>query len=1084
VRVRLLAGFSVTVGARTIGGGEWRLKKAADLVKLLALAPDHRMHRERITYLLWPELGSEAAANNLRQALHAARRVLVRGGSTADPSRYLRLEGELLALCPDGVLQVDADAFEAAAVAARRSRDPAAYRAALNLYAGDLLPEDRYEDWAEERRARLRQDHLALLIEVAGLLEERGDPGAAIEALREAVSQEPAHEEAHAGLMRLYARGGQRYQALRQYEQLREALRRRFGAEPGATSLRLHEEIVAGRVPVAGSAPSQGVTHAGAAHPSRHNVPPALSNFVGREQERVEVERALAMSRLLTLTGTGGSGKTRLALEVARELAGTHADGAWLAELAPLSDPKLLPQAVAAALGVRERSEKSGRSLVTSLIDALRPKETLLVLDNCEHLVDACARLAETLLASCPGLRILATSREALGVAGEAIWVVPPLSVPEPERPTTAEEIATSGSVLLFLDRARHRRPAFALTPQNVSAVAEICRRLDGIPLAIELAAARVATMGVEQIAARLGDSLGLLTAGSRTAAPRQQTLRAALEWSHRLLSEPERRLFARLSVFAGGFSLEAAEAVGSGGGIEEGDVLDLLSRLVDKSLVAAEATGEGEVRYGMLEPVRQYGRERLEASGEEDDLLSRHAAYFLAEAEAAEPELVGPQQGWWLNRLEREHGNMRAALGWSLERGDELGSRLGGSLSRFWYARGYLSEGRRWLEEGLSKGGVSAPVRAKALGEAGWLSEAQGDYEQARAAHEACLDIYRRLGDERGIAASLRNLGSVAASQGDHGRANELLEESLTMTRRSGTDTDVVRVLTTLGVLAISRDEHARAVVCFEEALSLARKSGDVRGVAVSLNNLGHATLLRGDAGRATALFEEVLAKDREVGDAQGTAISLINLALAALAQGGHERADELLVESLTLLRRVENKLVTVECLEAMAGVAGAQGNAQRAARLWGAAQALREDMGAPLPGDELAMLEPHLAAARSQLGTEAWEAVRAHGRTMTFEQALEYAFSGEGPEQPAIPTPGRVPRRKQPGVLTRREEEIAALVAQGLSNRQIASALFVSERTVEHHVSKAMRKLDAGSRAQVAAWAIRRELLTLDTQ
>jgi non-specific serine/threonine protein kinase len=399
--------------------------------------------------------------------------------------------------------------------------------------------------------------------------------------------------------------------------------------------------------------------------------------------------------------------------------------------------------------------------------------------------------------------------------------------------------------------------------------VAEICRRVDGIPLALELAAARVATMGAEQIAARVRDSLVLVITGNRTATPRQRTLRAALGWSHDLLIEPERKLFARLSVFVGGFSLEAAEAVASEDGIEEDEVLDLLSALVDKSLVVAEAMGEGEVRYGMLEPVRQYARERLEESGGTDDLLSRHAAYFLAEAQAAEPELVGPQQRRWLSRLDREHGNLRAALDWSLERGDELGLRLGVALSRFWYARGYLSEGRRWLEEGLGVvgGAASAPVRAKALGEAGALADYQGDFEQARVAHEASLDIYRRLGNERGIATSLRNLGSVAASQGHYGRATELLGESLTLLRRSGTDTDVVRVLIRLGTLAISRGEHARSVAWFEEALSLSRKTGDAIMVAISLNNLGHVTLLRGDPERATALFEECLMKEREVG-------------------------------------------------------------------------------------------------------------------------------------------------------------------------------------------------------------------------
>jgi DNA-binding SARP family transcriptional activator len=386
----LFGRFTISVGALTIGEYEWRLKKAKDLVKLLALAQDHRMHRERAMYLLWPELGTKAAANNLRQALHAARKVLDPVASTAASPSYLHLEGELLSLCPGMLLWVDLEAFEAAAAAARRSRDPAAYRAALNLYAGDLLPEDLYEDWAEERRTQARQTYLILLVEMAELFEERGDIGSATDALRQAVSEEPAHEEAHNHLIRLYARSGQRYQALRQYEQLREALRRRFGTEPGAASRSLYEEIVAGRTPGAGSPSSQEVSQ----RPQdsyQHNIPAALSTFVGREREMVEVERALAMTRLLTLTGVGGSGKTRLALEVARELAGTYPEGAWLAELAPLSNPELLPQAVAAALGLRERSEDSGQSFILSLIDALRSKNLLLVLDNCEHLVEPCA---------------------------------------------------------------------------------------------------------------------------------------------------------------------------------------------------------------------------------------------------------------------------------------------------------------------------------------------------------------------------------------------------------------------------------------------------------------------------------------------------------------------------------------------------------------------------------------------------------------------------------------------------------------------------------------------------------------------
>lgn len=1070
VRITLLGGFGVSVGACPVREDDWRLRKACDLVKLLALAPDHRLHRERVSYLLWPTLARDAAANNLRQAVHAARRALGGSGRTPIPAGYLTLEGELLALCPRSALWVDADAFEAAAAAARRSRDPAAYGAALNLYAGDLLPADLYEEWAEERRERLRQDRLSLLLEVAELREGEGDLKAAEEALRAVVTDEPAHEEAQVRLMRLYANTGQRYQALRQYETLREELRLRFGAEPGAAGRRLSEEIAGGEVSVAGGLRQARPSRGRPPSTPKHNIPAALSSFVGREREMVEVQRSLAMTRLLTLTGAGGTGKTRLATEAARELAGAYPDGAWMVDASALSDPQLLTRAAAAAFGVREQPEQP---LITSLADALRPKETLLVLDNCEHLIDACAHLSETLLGSCRGLRILATSRQALGIAGEMVWPVPPLSVPDPGRPATVEEVASSEAALLFSDRARHRRPDFALGPENARAVAEICRRLDGMPLAVELAAARAGVLGVGEVAERLKDALGLLTGGSRTAAPRQRTLRATLRWSHDLLDAPERRLFARLSVFAGGWTLEAAEAVGRAGEGDDG-VLEGLSGLVDKSLVAAEAAGAGAVRYGMLEPVRQYARERLEASDEADAALGRHAEYFLEQAEAARSGMFGPRQQRWLDRLEREHDNLRAALGWLLERRDGRCLRLGVALSRFWYTRGYLGEGRRWLEEGLARAGpaVPAPALAEALGEAGWLAEAQGDYARARAALEAGLDVYRAVGHERGIATCLRYLGSVAWSLGEYGEALGLLEESLDLLRRSGTDADVLRVLTSLGILAVSQDGPADAEARFEEALSLARKIGDVRGAAVSLNNLGHVSLLRGDAGRATAAFEEALEKDREVGEAQGTAVSLINLALAALAGGDHPRAGRLLQESLTLLRDVGNREVVAECLEAMAAAAASASQARRAGRLWGAAEGIREALGAPLPGDELAMLEPHLAAARS--GAEgAWEGAGAEGRAMTYEDAVEYALSEEPPEDTA---PERQAAPARPGALTRREREVAALVADGLTNRQIASKLGISEHTAATHLRRSLKKLDLGSRSQLASWVTAR--------
>ena len=520
VRVWLLGGFKASVGSRVTEVDGWRLRKAATLIKLLSLAPGHALHRERVTDTLWPGLEAKAAANNLHRALHFARRAF-EGGRANSPSRFLRLQGDLLALCPEDRLLVDVEVFEEAAETARHGRDPRAYRAAIGLYTGELLPEDLYEEWTQERRVGLLRLYRALLLELAILHEERGEYGAAIGVAERVVSEEPTNEEAHLRLVRLHALAGRRGEALAHYERLREALARELGTEPNYASRRLYEELRAGRLPSASprySERSGHEEHALASPP--HNLPVSLTSFVGREREIPEIKRLLSMSRLLTLTGAGGCGKTRLALEVARDLLPLYPDGVWLVELAPLMDPTLVPRATASALGI---SERPGRSLVHELFDHLRSRRALLVLDNCEHLVDACAAFADVLLSSCEGVRVLATSRERLGVAGEVSWPVLPLAAPDAGRLPTVAELARYEAVGLFVDRAGSRSPGFSLTPQNAPAVAEVCGKLDGIPLVIELAAARMRALSVEQIADRLDDSLRLLTSDTRTAEPSEQ---------------------------------------------------------------------------------------------------------------------------------------------------------------------------------------------------------------------------------------------------------------------------------------------------------------------------------------------------------------------------------------------------------------------------------------------------------------------------------------------------------------------------------------------------------------------------------
>jgi predicted ATPase/DNA-binding SARP family transcriptional activator/DNA-binding CsgD family transcriptional regulator len=1075
VRIWLLGGFKVSIGSRLIEKSSWRLKKASALVKLLALAPGHRLHREQVMDLLWPDLSKKAASNNLRQTLYAARGFLDRRAG----SRYLASEDESLVLFPGGSLWVDVEVFEGAALTARRSRDPASYMAAIDLYAGDLLPEDRYEVWAEGRHDVLRQLYLALLIELAGLYEERVEHAPAIEALREASSREPTLEEVHLGLMRLHALSDRPERALAQYERLRDSLVREFGTQPGVATRRLRDEIAAGRLP---PDLSTGPSRMETSDAGRHNLPTPRTSFVGREREIVEVKRMLSMTRLLTLTGAGGSGKTRLALEVARDLISIYLDGVWLVELAPLSEGELVAQEVAGALEVPERP---GAPLTDTLVDALGDKGLLLVLDNCEHLVEAAAQLGDTLLDSCPRLRVLATSRESLGIQGEVLWQVPPLSLPATtDGESTVEGLSRYEAVRLFVDRARLRLPDFGLTEGNAGAVARICRKLDGIPLAIELATARMGALAVEQVAQRLEASLGLLSGGSRTAEPRQRTLRATLDWSHDLLSDAERVLFRMLSVFAGGFKLQAAEAVCSGGAIEEEDVLDLLGALVDKSLVVAGAAAGGAVRYRMLEPIRQYAREKLEESGEAAEVQGRHAAFFLALAEEAEPELAGPQQSAWVERLEEEHDNFREALSWALERGEAgLGLRFGGALWRFWYQRGYLSEGIGWMErvlEGSER--TASPVRVKALEGMGWLTQFQGDVGRAESTYEEMLEISRELGDKGNVATALNSLGTVAAQQGDTERARALLRENMEVLKEleeegsPATTLKKFHALNLLGYLAIyEEDDYARGTALWEESLALAREVGDPNHVGIMLSNLGHPALLQRDFERARALSEEALAFARDLGSSgvELGPVASLNLGLALLGLGEHERAAMPFENALVMSQDMGRKPQVIETLEGMASLAVALGKDARAARLWGAAEAARGVTGIALSPGERGLHEPYLAAARSRLGEADWEEALAEGRAKSLEEAAAYALSKE--EQPAAHTATVVeePSLYPPSVaLTPREKEVALLVAQELSNRQIASALTLSEHTVATHIRNVLKKLGLHSRNQVAVW------------
>jgi len=761
-----------------------------------------------------------------------------------------------------------------------------------------------------------------------------------------------------------------------------------------------------------------------------NNLPIQPTPIVGREKVVAELCGFLRRQevRLLTLTGPGGTGKTRVALQSAAELIDEFESGVSFVPLARISDPNLVATTIATHLGVVESAEQS---LEESLKNHLRGIQLLLVLDNFEQVLEA-APLVGGLLSACPQLKVLATSRIRLRLYGEREYPVPPLDLPDLGYLPPVERLTQYGAVRLFTERAQDAKPDFSITDESAPAVAEICVRLDGLPLAIELAAARIKVLPPQTMVKKLGHRLKLLTGGPRDLPERQRTLWGTIEWSHDLLEEGEKMLFARLAVFSGGRTLEAIEAVCDVEGDLPMDVLDGVSSLVDKNLLRQEEAGS-EPRFVMLETIHEYARERLEESGVAEALRRSHAEYFLAIAEEAEPELSGPQQRDWLERLEVEHDNMRGALSWSLEDGPETALQLAGTLARFWEIRSRFLEGSRWLEAALRQSGhTEAATRAPVLTEAGTFAWHRGDYELAGELHGQALALYRRLGDEGGVAFSLNCLGNQQSEKGDQERAVPLLEE----------------------------------------ALALSRRIGDRRTIAYALHNLAEVARHRGDYEQAKILGLESLALLREMADKWQLARITGWLGMVTVYNSDdHDAAAGFLKESLALNREIGSWEYVAYCLEGFAGLAGARTQGARAARLWGAAEALRRTISAPLPPADQPDYDRSMAAARAGLGEASWEAAFAEGQSMPLEEAVEYALSEK--EEPTLsisPMP-ESPSTNGLTNLTRREREVAALVGSGLTNRQIASELVVSERTVDHHVASILKKLGLHSREQVAS-------------
>jgi predicted ATPase/DNA-binding SARP family transcriptional activator len=875
--IELLGAFGVRVAGTPVPDDAWRLRRAKSLVKLLALAPDRRLHREQVVEALWP--GGDQAGSGLHQVLYTARRALGSG-------EHLVLRDDVVALVGEDV-SVDVHAFELATAAARDSGTINAYRAALALYTGELLPEDRYEDWTGARRESLRETYLALYLELAELQARAGDPGGAIATLQRAVVEDPLHEVAHRTLMRLFADGGRRQQALAQYQQLREALRRELAADPDPETRRLYQQILAAQHEPAAAAPSA--------------LPHQLTSFVGRERELSELEGLLGHTRLLTLTGPGGCGKTRLALELADRRQADFDAGVRVVELAPVSEPGFVVAETATALMVQPRSD---RDPVDALAEHIGAQRMLILLDNCEHVIDACARLVDRLLRACPELRVLATSRERLRMDGEVAWRVPSLSLPEATGDRAVLE--RSEAVRLFIQRAADAAPGFSLDAENASAVAEICRRLDGMPLALELAAARAVALSPAQIAERLGDALTLLQAGSRAGLTRQQTLRATLAWSHDLLSEPERVLYRRLGVFAGSFGVEAVEGICSGGEVATGEALDLLVRLVDKSLVQVDPTRYGH-RYRLLETVRQDARERMAGAGERERLEAAHRSWYLALAQAADRD-VDPHVAveWPADRLELEHDDLRAALTASIRRDPPTALRLAGAVWWWYMARGSFVEGSAQLGAVLTAAPDPTPQRARVLVATAALEVRRHRPMPVIGLATEALDIVRAGGDRMAEARALEQLAAIALGAFEWDAADRTLAEGLEVASELSDDGALVAVKQALAVRGGSIGETASARELLQECLASLDGIPEERGPLFWALHISPVVLPAGPDGAPRSFFEDTYCLFRSVCSGAATGYVLCNVGETLRADGDHAAAEEPLQRALEQFRRV----------------------------------------------------------------------------------------------------------------------------------------------------------------------------------
>jgi predicted ATPase/DNA-binding SARP family transcriptional activator len=927
LQVYLLGAFRVERDAQTI---HFSTRKVESLFAFLVLHPEPHP-REKLAALLWGDSTDEQARHSLRTALATIRKEL--------GDDVLIADRETVQIDPGFAIWVDAREISDFKF---QIADWNAQSEILNLKSAiDLLP-DFYDDWILPERERLRAIYLDALLQIAQQHRAKSEYARAIELAQKILAHDPANEKAHQHLIVCLAATGDRIGALVQFDSCAKILRDELGVEPSPETITLRDQI------------AQAFSGGKAREAMFTNLPHPLTSFVGREKEKREIREMMEGTRLLTLTGSGGAGKTRLAIQVATELANANrfTSGVWWVELAALSDAARVPQAIASAFDLRESSDTP---IATLLVNVLRTKQVLIVLDNCEHLIDACAQIVETLLTACPALKLIATSREALNLAGEVVWRVPSLAIADAEHLPPLDQLAQYDAVQLFAQRARAVAPNWTLEG-NARAVAQICARLDGMPLALELAAARVKGLSVEQIAQRLDQRFQFLASGSRTAPTRQQTLRATIDWSFDLLTETERVLLRRLGVFVGGWTLDAAEAIVGQDGILPHNVLELLLRLIDKSLVLVE-TRDGATRYRMLETIREYAREKLAQASEAEKFFRRHLEWFLQFAVDTDSKLYKPGMSAGFKLLDAEIDNCRAALAWAFENGQgAAGTQLNAALVWYFFNRNHYREAKIWSEkaEALTRDAPAA-IRADALFALGYAVGVIGQVARAETNLQAALPLYRET----------KNRWRVG------------------------------RVLTVLGVMAVRQGKRDQAEQYLQEALALYRAIGDTWGITSALQNLDTFAERAGDFARAKAINEEGLRLSEELGDERMIARRLGDLARITYLQGDLKQAETLLKKAVLAVWQRKEYFSLFQSLETFAQVLVAQGAARRAARILGALEVERANLGVLLVGNWKEEEEQTIQMIRAQLGDENFARAFAEGRAMKLENIVKDALN-----------------------------------------------------------------------------------------